>query len=180
MATLAKFEARNRAMFTRSFWELGKRAKFFFLHLLTLCTAKMSHVQQKKLLLKVWRSWCTRVCTKILLAKWVRAGLHTPIACTFLLPRGRNGTLSGRTRAIIEQRRADVRTRSCHNSRRCVQRYARGFARLCYLHDFLPYKRATLAIVQQLIARCWICEVCYEVIDSERELRFGRETSVYF
>ena len=103
--------------------------------------------------------------------------LYTPIACTLYLPRGRSGTLSGCAGAVIERGRADLRTRSGRSSRRCVQRDARGFARLRYLH-FLPCKRATRAIVQQVIARCRIGKARYEVIDSERELRFSGKTSV--
>ena len=109
------------------------------------------------------------MCTRVLFAGRVRAVLHTPIACTLHLPRWRSGTLSGCARAAIERGRAALCTCSSRGRRRFVQRDAQGFPRLRHLHDFLPFKRATRAIVQQVIARCRIGEASYEVIDSERE-----------
>ena len=97
----------------------------------------------------------------------MRAVLNTPIAST-LLPRKLNCILSWRARAIIEQRRADIRTRSGRNCQSCVQRHARGYARLRHMQGFLPHDQATRAFVQQIIPRCLIGEACDEVIYSEQ------------
>ena len=49
---------------------------------------------------------------------------------------------------------------------------------MCHLHDFLPFKRAARAVMQEIIARCCVGQARDEVIHSERKLCLCRERGV--
>ena len=81
----------------------------------------------------------------------------------------RNSIIDRCVRALVERTGADLRTCDGSSNWRCVQREARGFARLPHLHGLLPRQSmARVVVKQKKIARHGVGKFINKVIHSER------------
>ena len=100
--------------------------------------------------------------------KSARRTLHA-IAC-ILFSLGCISNFIERALAFIKRGDADIHTRSSRGFGGCVQQNSQGFARLRYLHCYLPRQRATRAVLQQIITRCRVCKTGNDVITGNNKL----------